>query len=149
MALQIKIFSSAHINIDGLENQVNNWLAEHTNCLVQDIKVSFSENHIIMTLLYQNDRLPVRNTQAQKPQDVSRQMPIVATRPASLMEQTKAPAYPKAEQKLPINIGTTNISQINSISPSSVKPANNFVQKNYNKYNSSAGVSEDEAFDWN
>jgi len=77
MSLQIKIFSSAHVNLDGLENQVNNWLAEHSNCQVQDIKVAFSENHIIMTLLYQLEKSAMKSPpQVQRNQvEIQRQVP--------------------------------------------------------------------------
>jgi len=57
--------------------------------------------------------------------------------------------YPKQEQRLNLDMGINNMSQMNSISPKAIKPAKNFVQKNYNKYTNTGNISEDEAFDWN
>ena len=137
MSLKIKIFSSTQNNISSLENEVNSWIAVNSDFDVKDIKVTFSEHSILMTIIYKSSG---RALQTSAPREVS-----------PTFQETLSAFSSSPEPRITMNNtkNTNNIAAaVDSINPSQVKPGK-LIQNNYSKYSkSNQVVSEDQAFNW-
>ncbi len=146
MGLKIKLFSSTHNNLSSLENEVNSWISINTEFNFKDIKVTFSDNNVLITVLYEssgkvltsNDKIHssnqnFRSTLSSLTQEEENNITI---RPMPNME--------KKLESTPENLA----SALDDLGSSFVKPGR-LIQNNYSKYGkNNQKISEDQAFNW-
>lgn len=148
MSLKIKLFSSTHNNIANLENEVNNWISLNDDFNYKDIKVTYSDHNVLITLLYDpldkkgsKDLIPIQNQSfKQALTTVNQEEPV---RPIIPMPNMAKP------QKQPLESTPENLAAaLDDFGPSMVKPGR-LIQNNYSKYSKgNQKVSEDQAFNW-
>lgn len=140
MSFKIKLFSATQNNLSSLENEVNTWIAGNTEFNIKDIKVTYSDHNILMTLIYETSG---RALQTIQPMDA---------KPAQSFQETLSSFSPKPENRVPPTSQSSSpqniAAAIDALNPGSVKPGK-LIQNNYSKYNkSNQKVSEDQAFNW-
>lgn len=146
MSLKIKLFSSTHNNLSSLENEVNNWISLNPEFNFKDIKVTYSDHNIVITLLYEplgksiakGDLIPLQNTSFKEALTTAHQDEPV--RPIIPMPKQQKPQL----ESTPENLSAA----LDDLGASMVKPGR-LIQNNYSKYSrNNQKISEDQAFNW-
>ena len=145
MSLKIKLFSSTHNNISSLENEVNSWISLNSELNFKDIKVTFSDNNVLITLLYEALGKSVALTELQaSPKSFKSTLSSVTLEEEKPINIRPMPSMQKPPESTPENLA----SALNDLGVSFVKPGK-LIQNNYSKYGkSNQKVSEDQAFNW-
>jgi len=140
MSFRIKLFSASQNNISSLEDEVNSWMAVNSDFNIKDIKVTYSDHNILMTLIYELQGRSLQTVQAKdvKPtQSFQETLSSYSAKPEPIIS---SPAQASSAQNI--------AAAIDALNPGSVKPGK-LIQNNYSKYNkSNQKISEDEAFNW-
>jgi hypothetical protein len=141
MSFKIKLFSATQNNLSSLENEVNTWMTQNSDFNVKDIKVTYSDHNILMTLIYDSPGRSLQTVQMPEAKPAqSFQETLSAYAPPRQEPKTSTPTQPSSAENI--------AAAIDALNPSSVKPGR-LIQNNYSKYNkSNQTVSEDQAFNW-
>lgn len=145
MSLKIKLFSSTHNNISNLENEVNTWISLNPELNFKDIKTTFSDNNIIITLLYEGSKKSSSLTEVVKPQSQN----FRDTLSSFTAEEEEKPVNIKPMPKRTVESTPENLAAaLDDLGPAFVKPGR-LIQSNYSKYSkNNQKISEDQAFNW-
>lgn len=147
MSLKIKLFSSTHNNISSLENEVNNWISLNSEFNFKDIKVTYSDHNVLITLMYETlgktnakELVPMQNASFKDTlTTVSQEEPVRPIIPMPNMSKTQ-----NSVESTPENLAAA----LDELAPSMVKPGR-LIQNNYSKYSKgNQKISEDQAFNW-
>ncbi|MFN8671688.1 MAG: hypothetical protein U0457_06325 [Candidatus Sericytochromatia bacterium] len=152
--MRIKIFATTQNNLSSLEDQVNAWISVNTEFVVKDIKVSFDNNNVLMTLIYDtpfgnsntnyNANNNVQSVVKAPPQETGNFQEMLSSMTKNKVEESRPNKNPANT-----NVATNNIiGSMQEIHPSNLKPGR-LIQNNYSKYSKgNQKISEDQAFDW-
>jgi hypothetical protein len=141
MSFKIKLFSATQNNIGNLENEVNSWMSQNSDYNIKDIKVTYSDHNILMTIIYESQGKAMQSAQTM---EMKPSQSFQETLSTYTVRQDPPPPRPKSQDSSPQNIAAA----IDALNPGSVKPGK-LIQNNYSKYNkSNQKISEDQAFDW-
>jgi len=139
MSLKIKLFSTAHNNLQSLESEVNNWLELNSDLEIRDVRTTYSDNHVIITIFYKTltRSLQKNTTQTQRPvTSFKDNIPYEEPQLINIDNRSKTNQTPA--------FGDLNA----AVDPNSIKPGK-FIKNNYSKYTKgNQKVSEEEAFNW-
>ncbi|MEK7432528.1 MAG: hypothetical protein AABZ74_05295 [Cyanobacteriota bacterium] len=159
--MRIKIFSTTQNNISSLEDQVNAWISFNTEFIIKDIKVSFDNNNILMTILHEvptnsqgsyNSYSSSQNNSQKvhiEKQNSNAEPENSFNEVLSVFANNRKEPKPTSNHAANTNVPTNNIiGGMQDINPSNLKPGR-LIQSNYTKYTkTNQKSSEDQAFDW-
>lgn len=145
MSLKIKLFSSTHNNLSSLENEVNSWISLNPEFNFKDIKVTYSDHNVLITLLYE------QKGKSQSLDMVSAPIPTFKEALTTVnKEEPSRPIIPmpKQQQNTVASTPENLAAALDDLGQSFVKPGR-LIQNNYSKYSKgNQKISEDQAFNW-
>ncbi|MFN8577306.1 MAG: hypothetical protein U0354_10650 [Candidatus Sericytochromatia bacterium] len=144
MSLKIKLFSSTHNNLSSLENEVNNWISLNPEFNFKDIKVTYSDHNVLITLLYEplGKGIPKGEIIQAPSQSFKDTLTTVS------QEEPVKPIIPMPKQQKTESTPENLAAALDDLGSTFVKPGR-LIQNNYSKYSKgSQKISEDQAFNW-